>query len=35
AAFAAAQGFGQVLNLQGGISAWANRGFPIVQLPDQ
>ena len=33
AAFAAAQGFGQVLNLRGGISAWANRGFPIAQLP--
>lgn len=33
AAFAAAQGFGQVLNLRGGISAWANRGLPIVQLP--
>lgn len=33
AAFAAAQGFSQVLNLRGGISAWANRGFPIVQLP--
>ena len=32
AAFAAAQGFGQVLNLRGGISAWANLGFPIVQL---
>ena len=35
AAFAAAQGFGQVLNLHGGISAWANRGFPIVQPSDQ
>ena len=34
AAFAVAQGFGQVLNLHGGISAWANRGFPIAQLPD-
>ncbi len=33
AAFAAAQGFGQVLNLRGGISAWANRGLPLGQLP--
>jgi rhodanese-related sulfurtransferase len=33
AAFAVAQGFGQVLNLRGGISAWANRGLPIGQLP--
>ncbi|OFC60610.1 sulfurtransferase [Acidithiobacillus caldus] len=33
AAFAAAQGAGEVLNLRGGISAWAGRGFPIV-APD-
>lgn len=30
AAFAAAQGFSQVLNLRGGISAWAGRGFPLA-----
>ncbi|WP_414039932.1 rhodanese-like domain-containing protein [Acidithiobacillus sp. M4-SHS-6] len=35
AAFAAAQGFDQVLNLRGGISAWVNRGLPIGQLPGQ
>ena len=29
-AFAAAQGFGEVFNLRGGISGWANRSFPIV-----
>ncbi len=29
-AFAAAQGFGEVYNLRGGVSAWANRGFPLV-----
>ena len=33
AAFAASQGFGQVLNLRGGISAWVNRGFPLVSCP--
>ena len=35
AAFAAAQGFGRVFNLRGGISAWASRGLPIVQLSNQ
>ncbi|MEJ1959240.1 MAG: rhodanese-like domain-containing protein [Nitrosomonadales bacterium] len=30
AAFAAAQGFTDVYNLQGGIEAWAQAGFPIV-----
>ncbi|MCE5393921.1 MAG: rhodanese-like domain-containing protein [Acidithiobacillus sp.] len=29
-AFAAAQGFGEVYNLRGGVSAWVNRGFPLV-----
>ncbi len=30
AAFAAAQGFSEVYNLQGGITAWAQSGAPIV-----
>jgi rhodanese-related sulfurtransferase len=30
AAFAAANGFTDVYNLQGGISAWAQAGLPIV-----
>lgn len=30
AAFAAGQGYPQVLNLRGGIAGWANRGLPIV-----
>lgn len=30
AAFAAAQGFAEVYNLQGGITAWAQSGAPIV-----
>ncbi len=30
AAFAAAQGLGEVYNLQGGITAWANAGGEIV-----
>ncbi len=29
AAFAAAQGFAQVYNLQGGITAWAQAGAPV------
>ena len=29
-AFAAAQGFGEVYNLRGGVSAWANRSYPLV-----
>ncbi len=29
AGFAAAQGFGDVYNLQGGITAWAQAGAPI------
>lgn len=30
AAFAAANGFADVYNLQGGIAAWANAGFPVA-----
>ncbi|KXS33679.1 MAG: Rhodanese domain protein [Candidatus Gallionella acididurans] len=30
AAFAAANGFADVYNLQGGIIAWANAGLPLV-----
>ncbi len=30
AAFAAANGFAEVYNLQGGIIAWANAGLPLV-----
>ncbi len=30
AAFAAANGFAEVYNLQGGILAWANAGLPLV-----
>jgi len=30
AAFAAAQGFAEVYNLQGGIMAWARAGLPFV-----
>lgn len=30
AAFAAAQGFAEVYNLQGGITAWAQSGAPIA-----
>ncbi len=30
AAFAVAQGFTEVYNLQGGITAWAHSGAPIV-----
>ena len=30
AAFAAANGFADVYNLQGGITAWAHAGLPIV-----
>lgn len=30
AAFAAANGFSDVYNLQGGIIAWANAGLPLV-----
>ena len=30
AAFAAANGFADVYNLQGGILAWANAGLPLV-----
>ncbi len=30
AAFAAAQGFAEVYNLQGGITAWAQAGAPVV-----
>jgi rhodanese-related sulfurtransferase len=30
AAFAAAQGFADVYNLQGGITAWAHAGLPIA-----
>jgi rhodanese-related sulfurtransferase len=31
AAFAAANGFADVYNLQGGITAWAQAGLPVVQ----
>lgn len=31
AAFAAANGFTDVYNLQGGIAAWAQAGYPIAQ----
>jgi rhodanese-related sulfurtransferase len=31
AAFAAAQGFAEVYNLQGGITAWAQSGQPLSQ----
>lgn len=30
AAFAAANGFADVYNLQGGIAAWANAGLPVA-----
>lgn len=30
AAFAAASGFAEVYNLQGGITAWAHAGLPII-----
>jgi len=30
AAFASAQGFADAYNLQGGIMAWAQAGFPLV-----
>ena len=30
AAFAAANGFADVYNLQGGITAWAHAGFPVA-----
>ena len=30
AAFAAAQGFSEAYNLQGGIMAWAQAGLPVV-----
>ncbi len=30
-AFASAQGFGQVFNLRGGISAWVRQGYPIAR----
>ncbi|MHB1237583.1 MAG: rhodanese-like domain-containing protein [Gallionella sp.] len=30
AAFAAANGFAEVYNLQGGIMAWSNAGLPLV-----
>ena len=31
AAFAAAQGFAEVYNLQGGVNAWAQSGQPLSQ----
>lgn len=31
AAFATAQGFAEVYNLQGGIAAWMQEGAPLVQ----